>query len=76
MSNQVETSEIKKIKSQKQAAVFLIAGSAILLLLYISKDDLEKYGNNNYYIIVALLTLNVIGFIAFFRSYIKLKKLM
>ena len=71
----MENLEIKRIKSQKRAAIFLIAGSAILLLFYISKEDLEMYGNNNYYIMGALLTLNVVGVIAFFRSYIKLKKL-
>lgn len=71
----MEYLEIKKIKSQKRAAIFLIAGSAILLLFYITKEDLEMYGNNNYYMIGALLTLNVVGVIAFFRSYFKLKKI-
>jgi hypothetical protein len=72
----METSEIKKIKSQKRAALFLMVGSAILILSYIKKEELERYGANNYIILGALLTLNAIGIFAFFRSYSKLKKLM
>jgi hypothetical protein len=71
----METSEIKKIKSQKRVALFFIVGTASFFLSYTNKDDLEMYGNNNYIILGALLTLNAIGIYAFFRSYSKLKKL-
>ena len=56
----METSEIKKIKSQKRAALFLMVGSAILILSYIKKEELERYGANNYIIL---------GTASFFLSY-------
>lgn len=71
----MENSEIKKIKSQKSMAIILILGSAALFLRYITKDDLEKYGNNSYFYLGGLLVLNAIGIFGFFRSYRKLKKL-
>lgn len=71
----MENSEVKKIKSQKLAAIILIIGSVVAFSSYINIDNLEKYGNNTYYILGGLLTLNAIGIFAFFRSYRKLKKL-
>ena len=71
----MENLEVKKIKSQKRAALLLIVGSSIAFLSYINNDNLEKYGNNNYFILGGLLMLNAIGIFAFFRSYRKLKKI-
>lgn len=65
----------KKIKSQKNSAILLIIVPIIILITYIRKTDLDKYGVNNYVICGALLVLITIWIIGLNNSLRKLKEL-
>lgn len=65
----------KIIKSQKNAALFLIFGPLLALISYSSKDDFDKYGNNNYYICACLFVIMICGALALKNSLRKLKEL-
>jgi hypothetical protein len=51
----------KKIKSQKNAAIFLIFGPMIMLISYLGKSNFNEYGINNYGICGGLLVLMICG---------------
>ncbi len=65
---------IKKIKSQKNAAIFLIIGSVILLISYVNKLINYGYNLNNCIITVGLLVLTICGFVGLKNSLRKEKK--
>lgn len=67
--------KIRKIKSQKNAAILLIIVPFIIIIRYIIKDDLDKYGINNYVICVSLFLLMICGGIGLKNSLRKEKQL-
>jgi hypothetical protein len=66
--------EVKKVKSQKNAAIVLIAGAFSVLVYYLMKPDFGKHGMNDSIICGALLVLIIIGSIALIRSLRKQKE--
>jgi hypothetical protein len=65
----------KKIKSQKNAALFLIFVPMIILISYIGKSDFDTYGVNNYVICGALLILMFCGGVSLNNSLRKQREL-
>ncbi len=65
----------KKIKSQKNAAIFLIIVPMIILISYLAKTDFDKYEMNNYVACGALLVLMICGGIGLKNSLRKEKEL-
>jgi len=66
--------EVKKVKSQKTAAILLIIVPLIILVSYIGKTDFDKYEVNNYIISGALMVLIIIGSIGLKNSLRKQKE--
>jgi len=66
--------EIKKIKSQKNAAILLIVASILGLIFYLAKTNFNEYGINNYIICGALLVLMILGAIGLKNSLRKQKE--
>ncbi len=71
MNNEIS----KKIKSQKNAAIFLIFVPMIILISYLEKTDFDEYGINNYGICVSLIVLMVCGGIGLKNSLRKQREL-
>lgn len=67
--------KIKKIKSQKNAAILLIIVPFIMIIRYIGKDDFYKHGINNLVICVSLFVLMICGGIGLKNSLGKKKEL-
>ena len=64
---------IKKIKAQKNSAVFLSAGAFVILIHRIFKEDFNAHPTQNYIICGALLVIIAVGITGFIRSSRKLK---
>ncbi len=64
----------RKIKSQKNAAIFLITGSLILFISYVNKLINYGYNSNNYIICGSLLVLAFCGFVGLRNSLRKEKE--
>ena len=65
----------KKIKSQKNSAILMIIVPLIILITYMGKTDLDKYGINNYVICGALLVIITLGIIGLNNSLRKQKEM-
>jgi len=66
---------IKKIKGQKNAAIFLIAGALAIFIHRIFKEDFMEHATNNYIICAASLIIIAVGITGIIRSNRKLKAL-
>jgi hypothetical protein len=66
--------EIKKIKSQKNAAILLIIAPIIMLISYLGEPDFNEYGLNNYIICGALVVLIICGSVGLKNSLRKQKE--
>ncbi|MGB5982627.1 MAG: hypothetical protein WBG46_10840 [Nonlabens sp.] len=67
---------IKKIKGQKNAAVFLIAGALAVLIHRLWKVDFQAHPTTHSYIICgASIVIIAVGITGFIRSSRKLKNL-
>ena len=52
--------ELRKIKSQKFAAVLLITGPSILILTEFKKNDYDITGTLNFYLLISSLVVLII----------------
>ncbi|QNK78215.1 MULTISPECIES: hypothetical protein [Winogradskyella] len=68
--------EIKKIKSQKNAAIILIIVPIIMLISYLGKTNFNEYGLNNYIICGALVVLMICGAVGLKNSLRKQKNII
>ena len=67
--------EIKKIKSQKNAAIFLIIVPIITSLIYLMRNNFEVNGQNNNIIGGSLIVLIICGSVGLNNSLRKEKEL-
>lgn len=66
-------SDLKKLKTQKNAAVFLFAIATFVFVKNLRKWDVELYGWNNYIISGGSILLMIITVSAFYRSWRKIR---
>ncbi len=67
----MDKKKLRKIKSQKNAAILLIIGPTLML---INKTNLNKFNFNEYIISTALIVLIICGLLGLRNSLRKLKK--
>jgi len=71
----MNTEKKRKIKSQKNAAFFLIFGSLIVLISTLSKENYAENGINDYVICGCLFIITICGAIGLKNSLKKEKEL-
>ena len=71
----MKTEKNRKIKSQKNAAIFLIFGSLIMLISTLRKENYAESGINDYVICGCLFVIIVCGGIGLKNSLKKEKEL-
>ncbi|MEN8817042.1 MAG: hypothetical protein ABF274_09265 [Nonlabens sp.] len=67
--------KIKKIRGQKNAALFLTIGAFFVMMTYLRKDTFEAHPTPHYIICGASIVLMIIGMMAYRKSSRKLKDL-